>query len=579
MGDVKKWSATYTKHIKQKRKVYQDGLLELHIASHKIMLYDDCEKLLDSRFVKKDDVVRSGETLAFNAYLVDIGDPEGDHKPISDFNFQGREKKITDKAGPLHAQKSTNNSTSGEDRKTNSRKNKAPLSNLSPSQKIIREFKKNKTNKYGAPQARLDTTKASINEWQVLYTTQITQKSKKYHDGILKVAACGSRGRQVMLYDGSRRPLDSRFLKKDEVIGSGESLTFDGHLVDIGEPEGDHKPLVDSNFPGRTCSAVGKIGLLHGQRVQHNSSIGKPRKDDCSGKELDSDCSSSDVDNIKLSKRVPVNKPLREAYEILSSLRKPMTQGNNVPTKGASIERCHTSQSSDLIHLDLENQLQRQFVQDSNYKRSKIDDVNEETTMRHRYSGEVLKSKAVHDDLSLEIIKSSYAENNESQPRNFTSTSFFLGSGESNILGPKFDSESSERSTRSPVSSIEEPQDSDALKLNIPDDSQPTTTSVYHYGSHGNLEAGEPLELVCPKATSSCRGSQFSKEVKSGNSLQPNAGSIMIGSRWCEEAFAFSIASSSGCTSHGTDDVERKSFEEHKKTSKMDECPSFDLGF
>ncbi|CAK9159601.1 unnamed protein product, partial [Ilex paraguariensis] len=70
---------------------------------------------LESRFVKKEDVIRSGETLEFDAYLVDIGDPHGDHKPIPNLNFQGRDKK-----------------------NANSGKNKAPSSNLSPSQKIIR---------------------------------------------------------------------------------------------------------------------------------------------------------------------------------------------------------------------------------------------------------------------------------------------------------------------------------------------------------------------------------------------------------------------------------------------------------
>lgn len=35
-------------------------------------------------------------------------------------------------------------------------------------------------------------------EWKVLYTTQLTQKAKKYHDGFLKLAMCGSQRRQVI---------------------------------------------------------------------------------------------------------------------------------------------------------------------------------------------------------------------------------------------------------------------------------------------------------------------------------------------------------------------------------------------
>ncbi|KAK2985538.1 hypothetical protein RJ640_015863 [Escallonia rubra] len=105
MGDARRWSVTYTKHVKQKRKVYQDGFLELQSSSHKVVLYDDSEKLLDSRFVKMDDVVRSGETLTFGAYLFDIGDPEGEQKPKPNLNLQGREKKISEKAGSLHGHK------------------------------------------------------------------------------------------------------------------------------------------------------------------------------------------------------------------------------------------------------------------------------------------------------------------------------------------------------------------------------------------------------------------------------------------------------------------------------------------
>ncbi|KAM7491505.1 hypothetical protein LguiA_034426 [Lonicera macranthoides] len=222
MGDVKKWTVTYTKHVKQKRKVYQDGFLEIHSSTHKVILYDECETLLDSRFVKTDDNIRSGETLTFGAYLVDIGDPHGEHNPTSNLNLQGMDKKINEKARSLHG----------------------------------RSFK---------------TNPCSI-EWQVLYTTQITQKAKKFHDGVLQVAMNGLQGTQVMLYDLTRRLLDSRFLKKDEIVRSGESLTFDCHLVEVGEREGDHNPPVGSNAQGRNCNVVGKIGILQGQQVQtHNN--------------------------------------------------------------------------------------------------------------------------------------------------------------------------------------------------------------------------------------------------------------------------------------------------------------------
>lgn len=69
-----------------------------------------------------------------------------------------------------------------------------------------------------------------------------------------------------MLYDSSKKLLDSRFLKKDEVIGSGESLTFDSYLVDVGEPEGSHKPEIALNVWGSDCKVVAKTGIVHGEQ-------------------------------------------------------------------------------------------------------------------------------------------------------------------------------------------------------------------------------------------------------------------------------------------------------------------------
>ncbi|PKI51728.1 hypothetical protein CRG98_027891 [Punica granatum] len=102
MADVKRWSVTYTKHLKQKRKVYHDGFLVLHSSAHKlacslahsavqlefvnpqVMLYDESETLLECRILKDEEFVRSGESLTFNAYLIDVGDPEGDLEASKD---------------------------------------------------------------------------------------------------------------------------------------------------------------------------------------------------------------------------------------------------------------------------------------------------------------------------------------------------------------------------------------------------------------------------------------------------------------------------------------------------------------
>lgn len=63
---------------------------------------------------------------------------------------------------------------------------------------------------------------------------------------------------QVMLYDTTRRLLDNRFLKRDEIVSSGELFVFDCHLVDIGELQKDNKPTKDLALQGINCNAVVK---------------------------------------------------------------------------------------------------------------------------------------------------------------------------------------------------------------------------------------------------------------------------------------------------------------------------------
>lgn len=59
-----------------------------------------------------------------------------------------------------------------------------------------------------------------------------------------------------MLFDASRKLLNSRFLKKDEVIRSGESIAFDGHLVEIGELQ----PFTDLNVQGDNRNVAKETG-------------------------------------------------------------------------------------------------------------------------------------------------------------------------------------------------------------------------------------------------------------------------------------------------------------------------------
>ncbi|CAL0312569.1 unnamed protein product [Lupinus luteus] len=240
MGDSKRWTVTYTKHLKQKRKVYQDGFLQLHVSTNKVMLYDECEKLLVCRALKKEESVTSGETLELNGYLVDIGVPEGHNNLQSDSNLDHRKHNIGSRF-----------KTPCKDTKLNSKENSAqPRRPISPSHKIIKEFKKRELLKYASPKISPETTKSSTTEYQVLYTTQVTQKAKKYHDGFLRLVIRGSHAEQVMLFDASMKLLGSRFLKKDDIIKPGESIAFDAYLIDIGERQIPASSVEGNNLTG-----------------------------------------------------------------------------------------------------------------------------------------------------------------------------------------------------------------------------------------------------------------------------------------------------------------------------------------
>lgn len=75
------------------------------------MLYDDCGKLLATRFLKKDELVESGVELAFDTHLVDIGDLKENSKCQTVLNVEG-DKQSIGKIGTI-GQKVRHNSSVG----------------------------------------------------------------------------------------------------------------------------------------------------------------------------------------------------------------------------------------------------------------------------------------------------------------------------------------------------------------------------------------------------------------------------------------------------------------------------------
>ena len=82
---------------------------------------------------------------------------------------------------------------------------------------------------------------------------------------------------QVRLFDAHRNLLDSRFLKKDDLIKPGESIRFDTYLVDISEDQESNPP--NSIVKGGNCTNVQRIQKIDRQKTSLDTdtpvSVGK----------------------------------------------------------------------------------------------------------------------------------------------------------------------------------------------------------------------------------------------------------------------------------------------------------------
>eukprot|EP00258_Populus_trichocarpa_P045432 XP_024461451.1 uncharacterized protein LOC18101079 [Populus trichocarpa] len=505
-----RWSVTYTKHIKQKRKIYQDGFLDLHFSTNKVMLFDECEKLLECRILKDEEVVSSSETLTFNSFLVDVGDPEvgsdnnsNNKLPVSDLNFHGRDRKTTERFGFMRRQKFRNPSISSPGGEDTVEKNEARPDCLSTSQKIIKEIKKSELRRYVVPESSPDMSK-SATEWQVLYTTQMTQKTKKYHDGFLRLASRESLGTQIMLYDASKRQLDCRFLKKDEIISSANReqcmdsqnksiakewcALYTSHITQKAKKYhsgilrlascGSYRMQVTLLSEGKTFLTSKFLSLSEDVKVgsklalpKYLVEVGEPLMSS-EGKYqntyLREDANSRSIsieDRTKLCNAVPTNKTLRNACQILSILQKPAVQGSvAVQCIDKSINASTLSEDSELSRQSFPHEGPSQNLDDGGS--SKIVDIE------------------ISADLNFSEVLSTFS-------------------------GNQF------------------PNDTEAA---------------------GNFEQCHPAKV---EADTKC----------------------------CDEAFASSISSLMGSCTHCPNDDKKKTLDQPKSARKMDEWPTFDLGF
>uniref|UniRef100_A0A0D9XCY4 5'-3' DNA helicase ZGRF1-like N-terminal domain-containing protein n=1 Tax=Leersia perrieri TaxID=77586 RepID=A0A0D9XCY4_9ORYZ len=210
-ADPRRWSATYTKQVKQKRKAYQDGALVLHRASGHLVLLDDAGVTVECRVLRAGEDVSPGASLAFPHHLVDVGYPEPHPTSSSAVSSASR---------PVH--------------RGGARGARPGAVNSRPPRAFA-----NPTTKEGG--SKDESVGSSFQEWVALYTTQLTQKAKKFHDGVVRLVHVGSHAKQIVLLDEESEVLAVRYLKSGESVESGKKCHFPNYLIEICEAKSEKK--------------------------------------------------------------------------------------------------------------------------------------------------------------------------------------------------------------------------------------------------------------------------------------------------------------------------------------------------
>ncbi|KAG1367671.1 hypothetical protein COCNU_14G001390 [Cocos nucifera] len=200
------------------------------------------EKLIDSRFLKKDEVVESGRTLTMEAHLVDIGDPEANHKPLTNLNISGIDKKL-DEVADIQGQNGSYTVVSlSSDNKKNTLDSRLPQKHSVAIPSSAKVSKKTEFGSSGAPQTRPNT-------------------------------------RHMPLKDGA--VLNSKFLKSAENVEKGSKIELSKYLVEVCEPltflEEDLQKGHSEQVMGSSGSNIGKSTncrrLLNDEQLRDASQI------------------------------------------------------------------------------------------------------------------------------------------------------------------------------------------------------------------------------------------------------------------------------------------------------------------
>ncbi|KAM0876685.1 hypothetical protein ACQ4PT_036016 [Festuca glaucescens] len=210
--EPRRWAATYTAQLKKKRKAYHDGALLLHPDSRRLVLLDDAGVTIDAKFLRASDSVSVGESIEFPCHLVDVGEAQRGHSGRSSEPAASR----TAYRGGARPRQSAPNTS-------------APRAFVNPP----KSGGGGKAEAVGSGCAK--SADSACQEWHAMYTTQMTQKAKKFHDGFVRLRPMGSHSKQVVLLDEEGEVLGSRYLKSGECLETGKQCTFPNYLIEIGE--------------------------------------------------------------------------------------------------------------------------------------------------------------------------------------------------------------------------------------------------------------------------------------------------------------------------------------------------------
>uniref|UniRef100_A0A0E0M0D4 5'-3' DNA helicase ZGRF1-like N-terminal domain-containing protein n=1 Tax=Oryza punctata TaxID=4537 RepID=A0A0E0M0D4_ORYPU len=257
-AEPRRWAATYTRHVKQKRKAYQDGAIVLHRASGNLVLLDDAGGTVECRTLRAGEEVFPGASLAFQRHLVDVGEPEPEPHPTR-YSGSGSSSSaaVSSASRGVHR--------GGARARPSAVNSRPPRAFANPNTKggggggkdeaVGSSFQGLRaafallmlTRCLSAEQNGRDLMNESgvllIAEWTALYTTQLTQKAKKFHDGIVRLVQVHSHAKQIILLDEEGEVLATRYLKSGESLETGKKCHFPNYLIEICEAKSVNKGL------------------------------------------------------------------------------------------------------------------------------------------------------------------------------------------------------------------------------------------------------------------------------------------------------------------------------------------------